>query len=534
MEADPDARFDSLIDLLITVAYADGCFDQHEHAFVRHYLDQLVAHVAIAPRTAAVQQAHFDAVYGRLEAELSALAAEVVAAGDEGFVRSRLRGRALTLFRSFAPVDQGVALELINGLVQADGIVSPPERHLHEELLAHFHATPASDAASTVASASELLHIDDPQPLELTAYSHPLLDPLEQPYASDARVRGKQVAGDYELIFDAISAWERQRARGNGRLSNITDVGQLTAGTRILDGHVHVQRSDHPAEIVVLGDLHGCYGCLKGALLQSDFIGRAERYQQDPVNNPDIKLVLLGDYLDRGRYGFEGVLRTALKLLVSFPNHVVLLRGNHEFLVRMDGRIVSGVNPAEAVPALTPLVSQDLLEAYRHLFEHMPSTLVFDRILFVHGGIPRDDTFGERYRDLSSLDDSDLRFQMMWSDPIEAEHVPVKLQRESPRFMFGRNQFRAFMERTGLLAMVRGHESIEPGFKTVFSVGNRQLHTLFSAGGHDNPDLPADSRYRSVVPMALTITRTADSVRATPWPIQYQPFATAEHNGLYR
>jgi uncharacterized tellurite resistance protein B-like protein len=535
VKPDPDARFDALIDLLLTVAYADGCFDKHEHAFLRQYLDQLAAHIAVAPSSAEVQRAHFDAVFARFEAEIAALATEVVAAGEVDFVRSRLRVRALALFRSFAPVDQAASLELINALVQADGMVSPYERQLHEELLAHFQASPASfPPASTVASSSELLKICDPEPKELASYADPLLDPLEQPYSSDAGVRQVQVARDYELIFDAITTWERQRARGNGRLTGITDVGQLPIGTRILDRHVHVLRPDQPTELVVLGDLHGCYSCLKAALLQSDFIARAKRYQQDPINNPDIKLVLLGDYLDRGRHSFEGVLRAALQLLVSLPNHVILLRGNHEFLVRHDGRVVSGVNPAEAVPGITPLVSPDLLEAYRHLFEHMPTALLFDRTLFVHGGIPREDTFANHYRDLSSLDDLEIRFQMMWSDPIETDHIPVELQRENPRFTFGRNQFRAFMERTGCLAVVRGHEQVEAGFRTVFDVAGRQLHTLFSAGGHDNPDLPPESRYRGVVPMALTVTRTADAVRAVPWPIRYQAFGTGEHNGLYR
>ena len=33
-------------------------------------------------------------------------------------------------------------------------------------------------------------------------------------------------------------------------------------------------RPDQPTELIVLGDLHGCYACLKAALLQSEFIER--------------------------------------------------------------------------------------------------------------------------------------------------------------------------------------------------------------------------------------------------------------------
>jgi hypothetical protein len=528
---EPHTHFDTLVDFLLTVGYIDGVFDEREQDFVRGYLDQLAAHVA--PETSEGQRAHFDTVFARLELEIVALNSEVMAADDDGFITSRLKVRAVALFRTFSPTDQALALELVNGLVAADGTISAAERSLHEELVTHLVTPPPAPPAGPQPPQGELLQIDATASLELSALTHPLLDQVEQSYETDLDTRQARVGADYELIFDAITVWERQRARGNGRLAGIADIAQLPPGTRLLDGHVHVLRPDRETELVVLGDLHGCYSCFKAALLQSDFIERVRRFQADPLNHPDIKLVLLGDYLDRGRFGFEGVLRAALQLLVTLPNHVVLLRGNHEFLVRMDGRVVSAVSPAEAVPAIEDFVSQDVLEAYRHLFEHMPTSFLFDRTLFVHAGIPRDETLAERYRDLSSLDDAMLRFEMMWSDPIDTDHVPAALQRESTRFSFGRDQFRAFMERTGCHALIRGHEQIDEGFRESLSVAGRRLYTLFSAGGH-NPDLPVASRYRSVTPMALTIHRAADAFRATPWPIQYEPFGNGDHNRLYR
>src|SRR5690606_35316514 len=242
---------------------------------------------------------------------------------------------------------------------------------------------------------------------------------------------------DYDLIFQAILAWERQRARGNGRLVGITDIEQLPPGTRLLDGHVHVHRPDAPVELIVLGDLHGCYSAFKAALLQSNFIERAERHERDPANTPEVKLVLLGDYIDRGRWGFEGVTRAALQLLVRFPDHVIVLRGNHELLMRRGPSIVSMVNPAEATPMLAEVAPLEILEAYKHLFEAMPNAFIFDRTLFAHAGIPRDDTIGERLRDFSSLSDPVIRFEMLWSDPVQTDIVPIALQRQTPRFNFG-------------------------------------------------------------------------------------------------
>ncbi len=515
---DPAAHITQVIDLLLTIGYVDGLLHTDEQAFIREYLDRLVAHVG-------QPKARVDEIYRRLDAEISGIAAEVVAAGDDRYTSTRLKVRAVALFRAFSPSDQRDAIELLDLVMHTDGAVSHQERELHDELLAYFHAAPSAPSAAAPIAASrpvETLRIDPPQPLPLRTFS-------QDPGALRA-----QLESDYNLVFQAIGVWERQRARGNGKLVGITDIDQLAPGTRILDGHVHVQRPDRPTELIVLGDLHGCYACLKAALLQSDFIERALRHQRDPANHPDIKLVLLGDYIDRGRFSFEGVLRAALQLLVALPDHVVLLRGNHEFLVRLGEFVVSAVNPAEAVPALTALAPVEVLEAYRHLFEHMPTSLLFERTLFTHGGIPRDETLAERYRDLSSFDDAVMRFEMMWGDPVEIDHVPHELQRASPRFNFGREQFRAFMDRTGCHTLIRGHEQVDGGFATTFDLGTHRLHTLFSSGGSDNADLPPASRYRSVTPHALTIRSGTGPLHGVPWPIEYQPFNRASHNGLYR
>jgi len=220
-------------------------------------------------------------------------------------------------------------------------------------------------------------------------------------------------------------------------------------------------------------------------------------------------------------------------LLVSLPDHVFMLRGNHELFMRAGDRISSAVTPAEALPLLAKTAPVELLEAYRHLFERMPTSLVFERTLFVHGGVPKDDTLG-KVRDLSALDDPAVRFEMMWSDPVQTDQVPVELPRANPRFSFGRDQFRAFMQRIGCDTMIRGHEQIATGFKTVFDIGDHKLHSLFSVGGRDNIDLPPDSRYRNVRPMALTVHARGGAPTAVPWPIDYRHFVSATNNGLYR
>jgi len=513
------------IDLLLTIGYIDGRLHEGEAALIHKYKDQLVA---LTPGSAD----KVDAEYKKLDTEIAAIAAEVVATDDAQYVNTKLKIRAVSIFRSFTPADQKVALELVAAVMRADGQETPTERAIHEELLAFFHAN-RQLPAPVVPPPPDLMRVATAQRMELASSSHPALDPIEQNYSSDPATLHAQFGSEYNLIFGAINTWEQQRALGNGRLLGITHIEQLAPGTQILDGHVHVLKPNRPTELIVLGDLHGCYTCLKAALLQSRFLEKAAATQQDP-SLPDVKLVLLGDYLDRGRFGFEGVLRAALQLVALYPQNVILLRGNHEYLVRVNDRIMSAVNPAEAVPSIADRAPPGILDAYRHVFEHMPTSLLFERILLVHGGIPRDDTMAHRYRDLSSFDDAVIRFEMMWSDPEQIDFVPLELQRATPRFSFGREQFRAFMDRIGCHTMIRGHEAIETGFQTTFDLGHCKLHTLFSAGGRDNPDLPADSRYRNVTPTALTIRWENGLSTATPWTIDYAPFATGAHNGLYR
>ena len=554
-EADDGTKFGVIVDLLITVGYVDGLFHRLERAFVHQYIDSVLLFIeesAPADQAASLRaewRTYFDDLCEQLDAEIAVLAEEVPETEDDDYVPRRIRERALSLYGSLPAQDQETAIELVHALIHADGMITPPKQSLHEELMYIVPLPPAGPSTPTArmqaltddeagpppaAPALPPLIVCAPVWNDLLALSDPLLDPLEQTYSPHPVERKSQIEWDYHLIQRAITRWQHQRTTGAGRLAGLTVVDQIPVGAHFLDGHVHVLRPDHPVELVVLGDLHGCYSCLKAALLQSNFVERVWAHQWDPERYPDVKLVLLGDYIDRGLFSFDGVLRAALQLFVSMPDNVILLRGNHEYLRWFNNHIISGVHPAEALASIAPHVPLEMLDTYRILFEHMPTSFVCDRTLFVHAGIPRDDTFEARYRDLSSLNDLELRFQMMWSDPVQSQHVPVDLQRQSPRFAFGYKQFQSFMERTGLHTMVRGHEKIENGFQVVYDLGQHRLLNLFSAGGEDNCDLPAHSSYRKVTPMALTMQFGEGTPTATPWPLEYHSFNYPPHNGLYR
>ncbi len=555
-EASGATQVASIVDLLLTVGHIDGLFHHREQAFVQKYIDSvmlLIEQSAPAEQRDQLRSSwrtHFQELYQRLDVEIAALADEVASAGTDNYVRTRLGVRAVELFRGLGAKDQAAAIELIHALIHADGRVTLPEQDVYEELTTYFRAVserkktsspgartarmPAAKEVPGPEAAPANLVVAAPVNRELAALAHPLIDPLEQAYSPHPVERKSQLDWDHQLLRQAVAQWQRQRAIGTGRLAGVEKVSQIPAGARFLDDYVHVLRPSGPLELVVLGDLHGCYSCLKAALLQSNFIQRVWAHQWDPQRYPDVRLVLLGDYIDRGMYSFDGVLRTALYLFVSLPDNVILLRGNHEYLRYFNNRLASSVYPAEALASIAPHVAEEALDEYRLLFEHMPTSLICDRTLFVHGGIPRNDTFEKSYRDLSSLNDPDIRFQMMWSDPVKTQHIPVELQRQNPRFSFGHSQFRSFMERSGLQTMVRGHEKINSGFQVFYDLGEHHLITLFSAGGHNNRDLPANSSYRTVTPMGLTMEYGNGPPTATPWPLQYHAFNYEPHNGFYR
>jgi hypothetical protein len=303
-----------------------------------------------------------------------------------------------------------------------------------------------------------------------------------------------------------------------------------------LDGHVYGVPRDRSRdyELIVLGDLHGCYSCLKAAVMQSNFMEKVRSHRVDPENHPDVRLVLLGDYIDRGRFAFNGVLRAVLKLFLTVPEHVFVLRGNHEYYIEYQGKVYGGVKPADTINSLSRLLPDEVFQRYLKFFEAMPNSLMFDSFMFVHGGIPRDALLAERWKDLSTLNDPDVRFQMLWSDPSRAEVIPDELQQASARFAFGRQQFRNFMAKVGCSLLVRGHEKINAGFRDHYPRDDVRLLTVFSAGGVANDDLPDDSNYRDVRPMALSITHTQGETKVTPWAIDYRSYQDPERNAFFK
>ena len=538
----------AIIFYLTAFGYIDGDFDLSEKEFIRNFIRTLIvkrADDALPDDTEdAVRQdvvdrfvVHFLEVFDEIDADVRLLFDEVVAKGEkvEEFVYAKLKLRSYEIFQGFDRDNQELLLESVEELINADGTVHPAEAKFRDEIKALLEATPPTISGAIAEIVGDVdIEITDTATVEVREENHPFFAG-EQHYSSDPVRLRRQAEGDHELITRCMDELDRQRERGKGKLTGKQTVAELAGEAPFLDGHtyVHPVGPDEKFELMVLGDLHGCYSCLKGALMQADFFAKVEAFRLDPENNPNIKVVLLGDYIDRGKFSYNGVLRTVMQLFLSAPDHVFVLRGNHEYYLEYNGRIYGGVRPAEAINTLIHHMPAEMFEAYMRFFESMPNVLLFGKTMFVHAGIPRDADMRTKYTDLSSLNDGELRFQMLWSDPSEADFIPDELQAQNARFPFGRLQFERFMQQIGCTTLVRGHEKVIDGFRSVYPMGKSRLLNLFSAGGATNNDLPPHSSYRDVTPMALTMEVDGDSTTITPWEIDYERYNDPSMNAFY-
>ena len=549
LDADPvvaDRQMRAVIFYLTTFGHIDGDFDLSEKMFVRTYIRRLVEHrvsqgaaglaAAAQGELVAKYTAHFHEVFEAIDLQVADLFTEAVSHDEDSdqFVHSRLKLRCFEIFQQFDRAGQEQLMDTIDELLMADGEAHPAEIKFRAELAALLEADLRVELVDEGVPAATTVH---PAAVKDSgAGVHPFFDQFEHDWARDPGLMVRQIAADRQAMTRTRQILQEWRDKGRGKLAGKRTLDDLAGEGLFLDGHTWAcpPKPGRCYEITVLGDLHGCYSCLKAAFMQSRFFEKVRLFHEDPALHPEPKLVLLGDYLDRGIFSLNGVLRTALLLFCTAPEHVVILRGNHEYFIEFEGRVFGGVKPSEAFDSLKGRAPDDVFRDYMLLFEDLPTALLFDRTLFVHGGIPRDRTFKSRYQDLSSLNDPDMRFEMMWSDPSSVDVIPAAPQEQSSRFPFGRLQALRFLQRIGCHTLIRGHEKVVEGFRRTYDDDNLLLITLFSAGGKDNHDLPPRSSYRQVTPMALTLSYEDGKSQITPWPIEYSTYNDPKRNAFFR
>ena len=533
----------AVVFMLTAFGHVDGKFDLSEKRFVQEKIAALVEKrmlEAVSDPLARHAQtdrviAQFQRVAAKIDKEIVALFSESVAEGEsqEQFIRAKITLRCYELLHPFDEPAREMLFDIVDDLILADGVAHPNEEKLRDELK-ELLAEPIEITEFEVVEDESARHVAlvQEQSLVPRADDHPFFTRLERAYPRDAQSFEKPALSDVELVRKVRRTLDEQRAAGAGRLTGVKSFADFAGQSPFLDGHVHVLPPDpnKEYELIVLGDLHGCYSCLKAALMQTDFLAKVQAHADDPTGTTDTRLVLLGDYIDRGRFSYDGILRAAMLLYVTVPHAVYMLRGNHEYYLEHEGRILAPVRPAEGMMSLKGIAGDAFFKEYMQMFEEMPTSLAFDRLFFTHAGIPREASLREKWQDLSSLNDPDLRFEMMWSDPSDTEAVPDELQKKVARFGYGSTQFRSFMARIGCSAMVRGHERIVDGFRATYEFPDASLYTLFSSGGENCLDLPETSNYREVTPRAVSLRWRGGVSSLTPFAIDWARYCDSALN----
>lgn len=150
----------------------------------------------------------------------------------------------------------------------------------------------------------------------------------------------------------------------------------------------HVQKLMVPANNIVLlhGDIHGDIFSLNAVLTHLGQKGDFDEKDNFKLVNPQLKLFFLGDYTDRGRFGAE-VIYTLLRLKTQNPQHVFLVRGNHEDIDLNKNDFAAEVQAKFRSKGFT------LLKKINGMYQRLPIAIYLgvegknDYALCCHGGI---------------------------------------------------------------------------------------------------------------------------------------------------
>ncbi|CAB0035006.1 unnamed protein product [Trichogramma brassicae] len=241
----------------------------------------------------------------------------------------------------------------------------------------------------------------------------------------------------------------------------------LTYSKRCLNQTVHV----FLFFFIVCGDIHGQYFDLM-------------RILELGGSPTDATYLFLGDYVDRGYFGIECVLYL-WSLKCCHPDTFFLLRGNHE--CRHLTSYFTFKRECEVKYSL------QVYDACMLAFDALPlAALMNGQFFCVHGGLSpeildvEDINKIERFKEPSS---HGPLCDLLWSDP--EEHYNEAAQKEFYTYNSTRRcsyyySYAAvcdFLERNGLLGVIRAHEAQDAGYRLYRATSNKfpSLLTLFSA-----------------------------------------------------
>jgi diadenosine tetraphosphatase ApaH/serine/threonine PP2A family protein phosphatase len=215
------------------------------------------------------------------------------------------------------------------------------------------------------------------------------------------------------------------------------------------------------APVNICGDLHGQIHDLVN-IFQAGKLPPTGRY------------LFLGDYVDRGKYGIECIcVLLGLKLL--HPNHIYILRGNHE--TPTVNRMYGFFDECKRRGMLK------LYKVFCDVFDCLPlAALVEGAVLCMHGGLSQQLQSLEQIANIKrplSVPDHGIIADLLWADPDH--HPGFRMSSRGVSYTFGPDVVKRTLRELDLELVVRAHEVQQTGFGFF---ADRGLVTVFSASNY--------------------------------------------------
>ncbi len=170
-------------------------------------------------------------------------------------------------------------------------------------------------------------------------------------------------------------------------------------------------------KIFAIGDIHGCLDSLEALL---DIL---------PVNWGRDLVIFLGDYIDRGPSP-RGVIEKIIKLKKNYPQHIITLKGNHEWLFErfLKGKDVDIFLYNGGNVTLRDYYKNGYLEIPEEHLKFLKELKLFyevENYLFVHAGInPQKDLKNQTEEDLLWIRGSFYYANVRFSKIVVFGHTP--------------------------------------------------------------------------------------------------------------
>ena len=245
---------------------------------------------------------------------------------------------------------------------------------------------------------------------------------------------------------------------------NINDSILITLSqkiSQILAKEANVLTLEGP--IYLFGDIHGQF---------SDLV----RFLDITGLPPKVKLLFLGDYVDRGDNSIE-VIALLFSLKIKFPNNVFLIRGNHECsnLNNMYGF------KEECQERYGNGPGNNVWRNINNALHHLPLSAVINEVIFcTHGGIsPKLKKISDinKIKRVRNIPNQGLFCDLTWADP-KAQNIEWKDNDRGCSYTFNGEALDAFMEVNEIQLVCRAHQVVNSGYKCFH---NNKLVTIFSA-----------------------------------------------------